>query len=140
MRALDEGTQDARLAHPGDPVQADHLSLAAQELFQSPKLRFATDERNAAPLGDRRGDDRSIIARRPRCKAGFRRTTSSDRLPAATFLVASVLREGPAPVQAAGSQGRSLVAGWERPAPTTDARCGDEEQDPASAPSARPLP
>jgi hypothetical protein len=84
MRALDEGTQDARLAHPGDPVQADHPSLAAQELFQSPKLRFATDERNAAPLGDRRGDDRSIIARRPRCKAGFRRTTTSDRQPAAT--------------------------------------------------------
>jgi hypothetical protein len=43
-------------------VQADHLRLAAQELFQGPKLRFATNERDAAPLGDRRGDDRSITA------------------------------------------------------------------------------
>jgi len=29
VRALDEGTQDAGLAHPGDPVQADHPRLAA---------------------------------------------------------------------------------------------------------------
>jgi hypothetical protein len=67
-RALDEGAQHARLAHPGDPVQADHLRLAAQELLHGPKLRFSTDERDAAPLGDRRGDDRSITARPPRCK------------------------------------------------------------------------
>jgi hypothetical protein len=31
-------------------MQANHLRLAAQELFQGPKLRFATDERDAAPL------------------------------------------------------------------------------------------
>jgi hypothetical protein len=54
-------------------VQADHLRLAAQELFQGPKLRFATDERDAAPLGDRRGDDRSINARAAWYKDGFRR-------------------------------------------------------------------
>jgi hypothetical protein len=51
-------------------VQADHPRVAAQELLQGPKLRFATDERNAAPLGDRRGDNRSITARTPRCKGG----------------------------------------------------------------------
>jgi hypothetical protein len=44
-------------------VQAEHPRLAAQKRFQSPKLRFTTDERDAAPLGDRRSDDRSITAR-----------------------------------------------------------------------------
>ena len=73
MRTLDEGTQDPGLAHPGDPVQADHSRLAAQQLFQGPKLRFATDERGAALLVNHRGDDRSITARAAWCKRGFRR-------------------------------------------------------------------
>jgi hypothetical protein len=66
-------------------VQADHLRLAAQELFQGPKLRFATDERNAAPLGDRRGDDRSIIAGAPRCKGGSDPRDEGDRQLGRTF-------------------------------------------------------
>jgi hypothetical protein len=63
-------------------VQADHLRLAAQELFQGPKFRFATDERDAASLGDRRGDDRSITARAPRCKGRVqtRSTTATGSL------------------------------------------------------------
>jgi len=84
-RALDEGTQNARLAHPGDPVQAGHLRLAAQKLLQGPKLRFATDERDAALLGDRRGDDRSITRRAPRCKARSDALDDRDRQLARTF-------------------------------------------------------
>jgi hypothetical protein len=76
-------------------VQANHLRLAAQELFQGPKLRFATDERNAAPLGDRRSDYRSIIARAPRCNGGLRRARRCDPQPAAhLLLVANVLSKG----------------------------------------------
>jgi len=86
-RALDKGTQDARLAHPGDPVHADHLRLAAQELFQGPKLRFATNERDATPLGDRRGDDRSIHRACPLAqgRAQTRSTTATGSSPRTFF-------------------------------------------------------
>jgi hypothetical protein len=85
-RALDERTQDARLAHPGDPVQADHFRLAAQEPFQGLKLRLATDERDAAPLGDHRGDDRSITARVARYKGGSDARDDCDQQLARTSL------------------------------------------------------
>src|SRR5215216_2419438 len=90
-------------------MQADHLRLAAQELFQGPKLRFATDERGAAPLGDRRGDDRSITARAPCCKAGSDALDDRDGQPAAHLpLLASVLRDAVAITSHTGSLGRSL--------------------------------
>jgi len=63
-------------------VQADHLRLAAQELFQGTKLSFATDERDAPPLGDRRGDDRSIHGARPAVQGRVqtRETTATGSL------------------------------------------------------------
>jgi hypothetical protein len=77
-------------------VHADHLRLAAQQLFQGPKLRFAADERDAAPLGDRRGDDRSINRARPPVQGRMQtRSNDPDRQPALHLylsLIAGVLR------------------------------------------------